>query len=479
MLIGDGVPHWAAVAPDRPAIDFGSRRVSYGELASRQARIATALEARCAAGDRVGLLLDDPVDFLAGFLAVTRARGVAVPLAPGWTDAETEAVLTVARPALVVTDREAVPGSVARVTPAELESACSPAASRRGVSDEPFYIGFTSGSTGRPKGVVRNHRAWLYSFSLMSLEFGITAEDQVVVPGSLFFSFSLVAALHALFIGARLVLPGQGGPAGLLEELRSRDRATLYALPSTLAELLRLGARRQAHARGVRRIITAGEKLDADIKRQVPSAFPDAGLFEYYGASELGYVSVLRPEDQLSRPDSVGRPVLGAEVAILREDGTVARPGAPGLLCARTEYGFAGYAGDDRGPAAIEHFGWRTVGDLARQDEEGFLYLVGRRDNMVVIRGQNTYPEETEAVLRSVPGVIRAVALPEPSAKPTHLVALVEAESASRDDVLAHCRRVLSGPRLPRRIVVVQRLPLTSTGKVDRQAAVALIAGDM
>jgi acyl-CoA synthetase (AMP-forming)/AMP-acid ligase II len=181
-------------------------------------------------------------------------------------------------------------------------------------------------------------------------------------------------------------------------------------------------------------------------------------------------VTVLRPEDQAARPDSVGRPFLGSRVAVLDEAGRPVPPGEVGLLCARTEYGFAGYYGQPELDAAVEHHGWRTAGDLARQDPEGYVYLVGRRDNMVVIRGENVYPEEVEQVLRGIPGVANAAVVPEPADAPTHLVALVRVQGAPPDagDVLRACRQVLAPRKVPRRVIFVEELPTTPAGKVAR-----------
>src|SRR5690606_28163093 len=127
----------------------------------------------------------------------------------------------------------------------------------------------------------------------------------------------------------------------------------------------------------------------------------------------LGFVTVLRPEDAAAHPGSVGRAFPGTEVTVLDERGEAVPAGEVGRLCARTPYGGLRYLGGGDLDVALDHHGWRTVGDLARQDTAGFVTLAGRRDRMVVIRGENVYPEETERALASMPGVARAaVAVP-------------------------------------------------------------------
>lgn len=471
MRVTDGPLHWAQRAPDRPAIRCGPETVSYGQLAARVHAVARGLRPRLGGEEQrpVALLVQEGLDFLPAFLGAVQAGGIAVPLNPSWSDAERERALRLCRPAAVIADGPA-PGDDGRwLSLTDLASTPGGPVSLECDSSGLFYLGFTSGSAGAPKAVARNHRAWVNSFLAMTLEFGIGPGEPVIVPGSLFFSFALIAALHALYVGGTVVLPQRGGVSGLLETL-SRQPGTLYALPSLLAEALHRAGRRGARFPDLRRAICAGEKLHPETKRQVARVCPNAELYEYYGASELGYVTVLRPGEHEARPDSVGRPFVGSRVAVLDEAGRAVPPGHVGILCARTEYGFAGYYGQPELDGTVEHYGWHTVGDLARQDPDGYVYLVGRRDNMVVIRGENVYPEEVEQVLCAIPGVARAAVVPEPPDAPTHLVALLQTHGAPPDAgaVLQACRRALAPRKVPRRVVFVDELPTTPTGKLAR-----------
>lgn len=472
MLITDGLFRNARARPDAVALRRGARALTYSETARQVAGIARGVAERAGAGDskRVGILLEDPVDFMLAMLGIVASGHIAVPFSTDWAPAELEAAIELAAPSLILTDRGGHAGGV------RLEDLTrnASAAGRTPAPDEPFYVGFTSGSSGRPKGAIRSHRAWTESFHLMTLEFGVRPGDAVVVPGSLFFSFALNAAMHAAFTGATVIFPAEAGTRGLLQALE--HGATLYALPSVLADLARLTKGRRDQAPALRRIITAGERLDPVVAAAVRETFPATELFQYYGASELGYVTILRPEDFDSHAASIGRAALGVEIAILDEQGRNVPVGDVGVLCVWTPFGFSGYIGDPRGPSAIDHFDWRTVGDLARIDVDGYVYLSGRRDNMVVLRGQNVYPEVVEEVLRSVPGVRQALAVPEPAARPRHLVAVVElSNEVPSTAILDHAKAALSGPRVPRRVVIVEALPRNAAGKVDRRAAAALI----
>jgi long-chain acyl-CoA synthetase len=445
--------------------------LSYGQLRQKAQAIAAGIAHRTGGCESapIGLRLEDGLDFLAAFLAVTEAGGIAVPVHTRWTASETAVAVDLCKPRLCISDARGAALGVDTVTLNELEREGGGGPVSPAGSDDPFYIGFSSGSSGTPKAIVRNHRAWLQSFLAMTAEFGVGPGGRVAIPGSLFYSFSLIAALQALYVGASVLLPARRGIRGALELLNDRP-LTLYALPSLLAEVLRAAERRSSRFPAVETIICAGEKLRAETRQAAVGIFPNAAVLEYYGASELGFVTVIDGCEASARPDSVGRRFLGTNVAILDEGGQAMPSGAIGLLCAQTEYGYAGYAGRPGQEAETAHHGWQTVGDLAWQDDAGYVYLAGRRDNMVVIRGENVYPEEVERVISGLFGVKEAAVVPEPPGAPTHLAALIVARAGGTDagTILAACRRRLSPRKVPRRVVFVPGLPRTATGKLAR-----------
>jgi long-chain acyl-CoA synthetase len=472
MLIADAAIETARDVPDRVAVVRGAECVTYGELGQRIEATAGQVTRACgdARGRAVALLIEDPVELLAAFLGVVHAGGVAAPLSAEWTPDQRQRAVEACGATLVI-------AKPVRLGPVGDDTAVRP----RVQPGAPFYVGFTSGSTGEPRGVVRSHEAWTRSFEAMSAAFGIEPGAGVLVPGSLVFSFSLIAALHALSIGGTVVLPARPGVRGLLDALAEGADA-VHVLPSVLREALTLAERRGQSFEGIRRIICAGEPLGAETRALVARRCSGARLYEYYGASELGFVTLLEPEAAVERPESVGRAFPGSEVAVLDELGEAVPPGVTGLLCARTPYGGLRYAGGEDLDVALAHgesaAGWRTVGDLARMDADGYVTLVGRRDRMVVIRGENVYPEAIEAVLSTLPSVRRIAVLPEPADRPSHLVAVVEVDEGVEVAAILDAARVgLPVRQRPRRVVRLEAMPLTATGKIDLAALAALIEG--
>lgn len=475
LRVSDGPLAWAAKDPARVAICCGPAERTFAELATDVRGLSERLldDHPGLPGNPVCLEAEDGLAFLTGFLALAHVGAVVAPLARAWTvpqcaQAEhTVGAVAVLRHAGGAFDLERLRDAGPRTWPGP-------------ESGHPFYIGFTSGSTGAPKPIPRAHRAWLNSFLAMSLEFDIEPRTRMVVPGDLFFSFGLIAALHALFVGASVVLDDTSRLRipDLANAMETPDATVLYAVPSVLGELVRWLQRRNRTLPNLARYITAGEKLHPATRHAAAATLPNAHGFEYYGASEIGFVTVLGDDDFRHRPGSVGRPFAGAAIAVLDEAGDAVPPGAVGLLCARTEFGSMRTWDASLSSWAVRDDGWQTAGDLAFQDDDGFVTLVGRRDNMLVLRGENVYPEEVERVVESLPGVARALALPAPASAPSHLVVLVVLDNGSALEtraILLHCRESLAGVKVPRRAVFVPSLPTTATGKVDRDAARALL----
>lgn len=466
MRVGDGPLAWGVRSPDLAAVVSGQRAVTYGELRDRVLRVAAGLRAELGddANRPVALCFEDGVEFLVAFLGVVEAGAIATPLAPGWSEAERKGAFEACPWAFEV----APVTSEHRLGLRDLERAGDIRASigASGGAATPFYIGFSSGSTGRPKAVVRQNEAWLLSFLAMSIEFGVTARSTVTIPGSLFFSFSLIAALQALYGGATVHIPDRASAVSPLD-LFDRPIDTAWLTPSLLMSVAKRANRQARTFPGVRQVVCAGEKLTAEARRAAAIAFPSAAVREYYGASELGFVSVIDDAEAARYPGSVGRPFLGSEVAIISEHGEPLPPGDVGLVCARTDYGFAGYFGDPLGAGRIDHHGWQTVGDLGHFDTDGYLYLAGRSDQMVVIHGENVFPEAVEQFLLALPGVEDAAVVADDADQPSGLVAFVVAECSSKS-LLDACAARLPSRAVPRRVELVDELPRTATGKVAR-----------
>jgi long-chain acyl-CoA synthetase len=478
--VTEGFAGHAARTPDRPALAIGDTARSYGALwaaATRAAALVAAAPDPQSGGRRVGLLLGNRVEFLEGFLGALLSGAAAMVLDPKWTAAERVRVLAATPPGLLIADptlldRAAAPALPAlRILPPDAWRDHPPAAALPAVADDaPFYIGFTSGTTGRPKGFVRSHRSWLESFAAGAAAIGIGPDDRVLAPGPLVHSLFLYAALEALHAGATVHLQPRFDAAAALDTIARHGITRLVLVPTMVAALAEAAGGRGPWP-SVRAVICSGAKWPPALKARVPELFPNAAAIEFYGASELSFVSVLHGGGP---PDSVGRPFPGVTVAIRRDDGTAAAPGEVGRLWVRSALLFGGYLEPDDGGSCRIEDGWATVGDLAQCDADGFIHLAGREGDRLITGGLNVWPAEIEAVLCAQPEIAEAAVLGLPDPYWGDLVcAAIAWRGPARLSAAAlrdRCRARLAAYKCPRRFVALPALPHTESGKVARAA---------
>jgi len=411
----------------------------------------------------VVLRLKDPILLLICFFACARTGRVAVVMDPDWPGSLAAPAIAAVRADLVLDDRMYAEALA-------LAEAPEGAVETHPCEDDLFYAGFTSGSSGTPKGYVRSHGSWLESFELSARVFGIADDSRIVVPGQLTHSLHLYGAVCGLAGGQDVVLVPRFDPRTVLAALETSDAgAVLYATPTQL-HLLAEAARRSGPVRTVRQVLASGAKWHDAEREALKHVFPEAKLFEFYGASETSFITIASPEDG-APPGSVGRAARGVDISIGDPRAPVP-PGQSGPVWVRSGLLFSRYLCGGSSETRWQD-GWLTVGDHGRLDEHGFLFLTGRENRMVVTSGLNVYPEEVEAVLGSHPGVAVAVVVGIPDTlrgeRLEAVVQLTAPQAADEADLFNHCRKVLASGKVPRKLHLRASLPLTAGGKPDIQ----------
>ncbi|MEL6319833.1 MAG: AMP-binding protein [Cyanobacteria bacterium J06626_14] len=483
----------------------------------------------------VAVLLPNSVEFLEVFLGTTTAGGVAMVLNPDWPPAQIQAILERWKPDVLVTqssllgligvsNERPVPdrsnyGYFAEDCPSfdaycrqkqsgsqsiraialydsPSQSDCTPHLTyphtpeptnlnqlcqkegHRGESStgqRPFYIGFTSGTTGFPKGVIRSHASWVKSFEAGQIEFGLSSEAQIFVPGAFVHSLSLYAAVETLVNGATLHGFFRLTPKAMLQCLTQQPITRIVGVPALLKAIAQTMSRKQLSLPTVRTIISGGSKLRPDLRDQLQACFPLATLFEYYGASELSFMTVASSLESVP-VDSVGRAFHGVEVSVRRDDGMAASPKEIGWIGIHSEMVCSGYLEKtDDGTGFQVKEGWATVGDRGWLDEAGYLYLAGRERDMLICNGVNVYPAEIEAVLMTHPEIEDAVVIGIPDdCRGDIICAVLKMKvqavnpSIERSNLIAYLRQRLEPEKCPRRFFLTDDLPMTTGGKVSR-----------
>ncbi|KIS27031.1 AMP-dependent synthetase [Arthrobacter sp. SPG23] len=442
---------WADDRPDDTAVVVAGRHLSWGALRD-------AAAARTADAGQVSVLAEpNSVDFAVSYAAAVAGDRQCAVLDPTWPE-QLKADIA----ARLQTGATAEPGPPAS---AEL---CD------GTPESAFLIGLTSGTTSVPKAFTRSRRSWQLSFDASIEFFGLTQEDKTLAPGPLAASLNLYALSECLYAGSEFHTL-ESFDVGDVHSAITHDGITRLVLVPTMLRLLsERGLAGCVDASGVTSIICAGSKLDARTLEAARRWAPRATIFEYYGASELSFVSGagLRAGAPLDAGGTgIGKPFPGVEVRILADDGAPLPDGRDGNICVRSGMVSNGYLWGDDGQALRCFDGWYTVGDQGYL-QDGELHILGRRSDMIITAGKNVYPHEVELALASVPGVAAAVASGMADdvrgqrviagVVPSHGGITATQLKAGLDDVLPRDKR-------PLQYFALAELPVTDRGKVSRQ----------
>ncbi|MFD2031847.1 AMP-binding protein [Ancylobacter dichloromethanicus] len=453
--VGSAIPALAAAAPGRAALVCDEQVLTRARLAEGVGGLAAWLAARTAPGAGIALAMGNAPGLVEAFLACAVSGRQALVYDPGWPAPYRAAIDAALAPALTL---EALP----EVAPAPFPPSPMPGAA--------FYVGFTSGSTGLPKGYRRSHRSWVDSFMASEVEFGLGEDDVILAPGGLAASLHLYGVVHALHIGARAVMLRQFHPRRVLRLIARHGVTALYATPTRLQMLVEAGAGERFPT--LRRLMISGAKWRPETRAATRALFPNAGIAEFYGASETSFITIAHPEEAVP-PGSVGRAAHGVALRIRDAQGRDLKVGEAGAIWVGSSMLFDDYA-CGHAPETRREGGFLTIGDHGRLDAAGFLYLHGREKRMLVTSGLNVYPEEVEAVLASLPGIEEAAVFGLPDdLRGVELVAVLRGvldEPALR----AACRALLPAAKIPRRFLSLEDWPRTSGGKADLRALEAI-----
>jgi long-chain acyl-CoA synthetase len=505
----------AAVYPDRVALVAAGARLTYARLDDQANRLAGALAAAgVGRGDRVVLSLDNSAEAVIGIFAALKAGATFVILNPSVKRDKLERILNDCRPTALIVDAprletvrgidrlvpslryllavgEALPPAAtdhARAEPwAAALARAAPPPRVRPIDLDLACIIYTSGSTGVPKGVMSTHRNVLAATTAINQYLENGTDDVIFDALPLSFDYGLYQIFLAFQAGARVVLERRFlYPAEVVQRLRAERVTGLPGVPTIFALLIE--HRREPYDLPALRYLTnTAAALPVHHIERLRRLFPGARLFSMYGLTECKRVSYLPPQELDRRPTSVGIPIPNSEVWVVDEHGRRLPPGAVGELVVRGSHVMRGYWGDPAETAKRFRPGplpGETVlytGDLVRMDEEGYLYFIGRMDDMIKSRGEKISPAEIEAVARALPGVREAAAFGVPDPVLGEAVTLVVTPLAggalTTAQVRAHCRRHLEDFMVPRRIEIWPDLPHTPTGKIDKPAIRARLDG--
>ncbi|MEU0538733.1 acyl-CoA synthetase [Nocardia sp. NPDC005978] len=333
---------------------------------------------------------------------------------------------------------------------------------------EPKIILLTSGTTGTPKGAPRPEPKSLAALGGLLSRVPFRAKEVTECCAPMFHTLGFASAMLALGFGSTLVIRRRFDPQAAIDSAAAHGATTMIVVPVMLARMVDLGGRALTgrDLSALRIIFVAGSQLGAQLCREVTAAFGPV-IYNLYGSTEVAYATVADPEDLAAEPGCVGRPVLGARVRILDENGRRLPAGATGRIFVGNVIQFEGYTGG--GHKEIVR-GLMSSGDVGHFDREGRLFIDGRDDDMIVSGGENVFPGEVEELLHTHPAVREAAVIGVPDetfgARLKAFVVVHEGHSLSAEDTREFVKTNLARYKVPREVVFLVELPRNPTGKV-------------
>ena len=505
-LLHDSLRIAAEEHPDKLAVITDAQRVTYRDLRDRALRLARGLQERgIARGDRVALYLENSVDTVAAIYGVLEAGAAFMVVNPQTKADKLAYVLADAGATALIADghlarivSEAVPSVPTLGTVllrgkvrGEVEGALPLDPFLAGHPPEPRPTGvlpvdlaaliYTSGSTGNPKGVMLSHQNMVFTQGSLVEYLRLSTDDRIMNVLPLAFDYGLYQAIMSVHLAATLVLEVSFSfPAQVLKRAAEEAVTVFPGVPTVFATLLSLHRDAPLSLPSVRRYTNTAAHLPDDYVPGLKEMSPDALVYKMYGLTECKRVCYLEPELVLAKPSSVGRAIPGTETFVLDDEGTPVPPGVTGTLWVRGPHVMMGYWNlpDETAhmlkPGRYPGERMLCTHDLFRTDEDGFLYFVGRSDDIIKSRGEKVSPVEVENVLAALPGVKEAAVIGVPDALLGQAVrAFVVLDAGHTMDERSFrraCMARLENYMVPRDVVFLDELPKTGSGKVRKKS---------
>lgn len=507
MLLHHWFENHAREMPHAVALICDNRRYTYRDIDTQAERLAVTLQAHSIQrGDRVAIFLENCVEAVISIFAALKVGAVFMPVNPQTktdklaymlNDSGARGLIThatfndtlqkaLARSAdvvsLVVVDatqeaqvagRNAV--SFAAATGSKGQLRTSPT-----IDQDLAAIIYTSGSTGEPKGVMVTHFNMVAAATSISTYLGLRSDDIILNVLPIAFDYGLYQVLMSSRVGATLVLQRSlAFPVKVLETMVREKVTVLPGVPTVFSMLLNISSLSSYDLSTLRSVTNTAAALSEAQIGAIRRSFPQATLFSMYGLTECKRVSYLPPDQLDIRPMSVGRGMPNEEVWLIDEDGRRLPNGSTGELVVRGSNVMRGYwrkpaeTAERLKPGAIPGEMYLHTGDIFRTDQEGYLYFVGRRDDIIKSRGEKVSPREVENVLYGIEGVLEAAVIGVPDVilgqAVKAFVVLKSGYQYTEREIIKHCLGHMESFMAPKEVAFIDALPRTDTGKISKR----------
>jgi acyl-CoA synthetase (AMP-forming)/AMP-acid ligase II len=505
MILGDVIDRNARCYRNHPAVLFEGRTLTHGEFARRVRRLVNALAAvGIDKRARIAVLSRNCPEYLEVYGAAGLGGQIAVGLNYRLSAKEQADILADAQPAILFFEaenatradelRRALPADTRLVcfdTPApawagDYESllASAPAAplACRAVEDDTFLLIYTSGTTGVPKGVMLANEGQLEQARVQALSHAATQQDRMLIVMPFYHIGGPTELFTYLVAGATIVLHRQFEAAAVLRSIEAHRVTSAHLAPTMIGMLLDEQEKAPRDLSSLHTVCYASAPMSVALSLRARAVFGPI-FMQIYGMTEAGLGSALLKHQHLpdgtpaeqARLASAGQPYLGTELRIVADDGRECAVGEVGEVCMRSKSVMQGYWRKPEASAEALQGGYLHTGDMGYLDEDGFLFIVDRKKDMIISGGENIYSREVEEALLLHPAVAEAavIGIPDPKWGETVLAAVVPRAGMQVDEAAldAHCRERIAGYKRPRRYEFLAAMPrVPSTNKIDKRA---------
>ncbi len=486
--------HHAVRSPEKPMTIFAGETITYGEMANRALALAGGLRARgVGPGDVVAILSYNCPEFLETLFAANALGAIAMPINWRLAAPEVRYILEHSEARAIACDetllplaRDAVKGmgappfGICFAPPAvagwtsinDVRSTESPATPVAASADDVQRLMYTSGTTGRPKGVMITHANLAWKNLAHIVEFGFTAADLGLACGPLYHVGALDLTTTSLIAaGATTIIHPVFDAEAVVDEIERSQVTTVWLAPAMVNAIMAVPGVEGRDLSSVRVIINGGEKMPIPLIERIQRTFPSAWFADAYGLTEtVSGDTFLDHASIITKLGSVGRPCLHLELDIWDEAGESVAAGARGEIVLRGPKVFKGYWRDPEATEKAFAGGWFHTGDVGVRDDDGYVFIVDRLKDMIVSGGENIAGSEVERVLYEHKAVLEAAVVGRPDERwgevPVAFVALRSGETATADELVAHCEGQLARFKVPKSVTFIDELPRNPSGKV-------------
>src|ERR1051325_1587402 len=500
LLMHDGLRRNALKFPVKIAAKDRFRQITYGDLNARVNQLAHGLlNLGVREGDAVAMLIDNRIEHLEAVFATAKIGALAIPLDVKWRALEIASVISALETPFLIFQEEcgnefkrardlkdlsfvkSVSLSSDRTYSGLLESQSSAEPDIVVDEDEPFMVMMTSGPTGFPKGCLATHRTFVFHCINNAIEKGLGVHDIAVLSSPIYFNAGRSFTLGMIYFGATVILHERFDAREVLKTIE-RERVTyIGAVPTMCERMLHVLQTEKYDTGSLRCLAITGGKvhpsvLDGLLEHLTPN------VYRTYASTDSGQMAISKPADIRTKPTAAGRPVWCVELRIASDKDEPLNVGDVGEIVCRSPLATHGYYRNPEATNASFRDGWFYTGDLGYFDEEGYLFVVGRKKDMIKSGGISIYPLEIETVLYSHPDVIEAavIGVPDPRWGEAVKAVIVRKPGASirETELIVFCKERLAAYKAPKTVQFMDSLPHTEVGKVNKVKVKELILGN-